>query len=111
MAIAIRLQRNGRTKKPVYRIIATNKQSKRDGRYLEILGTFNPMIEPPAVSLKEERVKYWVGEGAEVAGATRQLIIKNIPGLIEKREENKLSKIRAARKKRKERLAKTAKKK
>ncbi len=109
VTVSIRLQRHGKTKQAYYRIVATNKTSKRDGKYLEILGTFNPMIEPPAVTIKEERVKHWVSVGAEVLGITRKIIKNSIPGLIENRDDNQRSKIQLARKKRKARLAETTK--
>jgi small subunit ribosomal protein S16 len=105
VAATIRLQRHGRTKSPQYRLVATNHENKRDGKFIEILGTFNPKVEPPAVNLKEERIKYWIGVGAIVKGVSRKLIKDAIPGLIEKREDNVRKKIQAARKKRKARLS------
>lgn len=65
MAVRIRLTRKGTKKKPFYRIVAADGESPRDGSFLELLGTYNPMVEPAAVTLKEDRVKYWLGEGAK----------------------------------------------
>jgi len=109
VAVSLRLSRYGKTKKAYYRIIATEKQNKRDGNFIEIVGTFNPMIEPPVITLKEDRIKYWISVGAQVQGATRDIIRKKIPGLIENREEHQLAKVKIARKKRKERIAATSK--
>lgn len=106
MTVSIRLQRHGRTKKPFYRVVATNKTSKRDGKYLEILGTFNPMVEPPLITMKGDRIKHWIGVGAEVTGVTRKLIKAEVPGVLEARDDNQRAKIQDARKKRKARLAK-----
>jgi len=111
VATTLRLQRHGKNKKPFYRIVATNHQSKRDGKFIEILGTFNPNIEPPVITLKEDRVTYWMGVGATVKGVVRKIIKDKIPGIVEKREENVLRKLQAARKKRKARLGAKSKKK
>jgi len=65
MAVRIRLTRKGTKKKPFYRIVAADKEMPRDGRFLELLGTYNPMVEPVAITLKEDRINYWLGEGAK----------------------------------------------
>ena len=95
MAVALRLQRRGQTKRPFYRIVATTHDSRRDGRYLEVVGTYNPMVNPAQVSLKEDRVKHWVSTGAKQSDIVRSLIRKNIPGLIEAKEEIQKEKLQA----------------
>ncbi len=75
MAVKIRLTRKGTKKKPFYRIVAADIESPRDGKFLELLGTYNPMIEPPVVTLKEDRIKYWLSEGAKPS-TTVQSIFK-----------------------------------
>jgi len=75
MAVRIRLTRKGTKKKPFYRIVAADIESPRDGRFLELLGTYNPMVEPVAITLKEDRIKYWLGEGAKPS-TTVQSIFK-----------------------------------
>ncbi len=75
MAVKIRLTRKGTKKKPFYRIVAADIESPRDGKFLELLGTYDPMIEPPVVTLKEDRIKYWLGEGAKPS-TTVQSIFK-----------------------------------
>ncbi len=64
MAVKIRLTRRGAKKKPFYRIVASDIESPRDGRFLEILGTYDPMMDPAAINLKEDRIRYWIKEGA-----------------------------------------------
>ena len=72
--LAIRLMRTGAKKRPSYRIIVKEKQSKRDGAYLENLGTYNPTREPAEINLKADRVQYWVGKGAQPTDTVRRLL-------------------------------------
>ena len=58
MAVSIRLQRFGAKKRPFYRMVAADSRAKRDGRFLEQLGTYDPMLDPPAIRLKSDRVEY-----------------------------------------------------
>ena len=74
MAVRIRLTRKGTRKRPFYRIVAADIECPRDGRFLELLGTYNPMMNPAAVTLKEERVKYWLGEGAIPSTTVRSIL-------------------------------------
>jgi small subunit ribosomal protein S16 len=64
MAVKMRLARHGAKKRPFYRIVVANSESPRDGRFLENVGTYNPLREPAEVSLKLERVQYWLQQGA-----------------------------------------------
>lgn len=63
--VRIRLRRTGLKNQPTYRIIAADKESPRDGRYLEILGSYNPRTEPFTLELNEERVYHWLSQGAQ----------------------------------------------
>ena len=74
MAVKIRLTRKGTKKKPFYRIVAADIESPRDGRFLELLGTYNPMVEPAAVTLKEDRIKYWLDEGAKPSTTVESIL-------------------------------------
>lgn len=103
MAVIIRLARHGAKKAPYYRIVAAEKTKKRDGRFIELLGTYNPLLDPGVVQFKEERVKAWLNVGAQTSDTVRRLIQKSFPGLVEARTEAKLKKVRAARTARKER--------
>ena len=72
--LAIKLMRTGAKKRPSYRIVVKEKQSKRDGACLENLGTYNPTREPAAITLKAERVQYWLKRGAQPTDTVRRLI-------------------------------------
>jgi len=76
MAVKIRLARYGSKKRPFYRIVVADGRYQRDGRFLETVGTYNPMVEPSEVSMKEERVKYWLGQGAIPTSTGDSLIRK-----------------------------------
>jgi len=76
MAVKIRLTRKGTKKKPFYRIVAADVECPRDGRFLELLGTYDPMQDPAVVTLKEDRVKYWLGEGAEPTTTVKSILKK-----------------------------------
>jgi small subunit ribosomal protein S16 len=77
MAVRIRLTRMGRKKKPFYRIIVTNNETKRDGKFLDIIGTYDPLQEPAAVSIDTEKLNEWLDKGAEPSVTVRSLIKKN----------------------------------
>jgi small subunit ribosomal protein S16 len=107
VAVVLRLARLGKHKSPAYRVVATDKQNKRDGKFLEVVGTYNPVTSPAQVSLKEDRIKKWLNAGALPTEVVRSLIKRSLPGVIEAREEHKKKKIQEARRKRKERTAKS----
>ena len=72
--LAIRLMRTGAKKRPSYRVVVKEKQSKRDGAFLENLGTYNPTREPAEINLKADRVQYWLSKGAQPTDTVRRLI-------------------------------------
>ncbi len=74
--VKLRLARFGAKKRPFYRIVAMDSQGKRDGRYIEQLGTYDPMQNPPAVKLDVERVQYWLSVGAQPTEAVERFIKK-----------------------------------
>ncbi len=76
MAVRIRLARMGAKKKPFYRLVAADSEAPRDGRFLEILGYYNPMKEPPEVKVHEDKVNYWLSKGAGVSESARALLKK-----------------------------------
>ena len=76
MAVKIRLARHGAKKKPFYRIVVADIESPRDGRYLENVGTYNPLKEPAEVLIKEERVRYWMAKGAIPTHTVKSLFKK-----------------------------------
>ena len=77
MAVALRLMRLGKRHRPFYRIIVKNKRSKRDGAYLENIGTYDPLVTPAKIDIKQERLDYWLGKGAQVSEGLRRLL-KNL---------------------------------
>jgi len=74
MAVKIRLARHGAKKRPFYRIVVADQESRRDGRFIEIVGTYNPLKEPADVSLKNDRIDYWLGKGAIPTDTVRNII-------------------------------------
>ena len=71
--VRIRLRRMGLKGQPSYRIVATDKESSRDGRFLEILGMYNPRTDPSTIQLKEDRIYDWMSKGAQPSESAMQL--------------------------------------
>ncbi len=76
MAVKIRLTRMGAKKKPFYRLVAADSEAPRDGKFLEILGYYDPMKEPAQVKIDEQKVNYWLGKGAMVSDSAKALLKK-----------------------------------
>lgn len=76
MAVKIRLARHGAKKRPFYRIVVADVESPRDGKYLESVGTYNPLKDPAEVLLKEERIRYWMNQGAIPTDTIKSLFKK-----------------------------------
>ena len=72
----IRLARVGTTKKPFYRVVVIEKDRARNGRFIEIVGTYNPRTNPAAVSLLHDRIQYWVSVGAQLSDRVAKLVVK-----------------------------------
>ena len=93
MAIKIRLARGGSKKRPFYRIVAADSRMPRDGRFVEKLGTYNPLLPKDSedrVKMNLERVQYWLGEGAQVTDRISRML--EAAGVIEKKERANLKK-------------------
>lgn len=101
MATTIRLARHGRNKLPFYRVVVTDKENKRDGRYIELVGTVDPLKNPALINLKEDRIKHWVGVGALPSDTVASYISREIPGFLEEIEKERNEKIQSKRAKRK----------
>jgi len=89
MAIKIRLARGGSKKRPFYSIVAADSRMPRDGRFIEKLGTYNPLLAKDSeerVKMNVERVQYWLGEGAQVTDRVARML--EAAGLSEKKERN-----------------------
>ena len=89
MAMKIRLARGGSKKRPFYRIVAADSRMPRDGRYIEKLGTYNPLLPKDSeerVKMDMERVKYWLGEGAQPTDRISRFL--EAAGVLEKKTRN-----------------------
>jgi len=74
MAVKLRLMRMGKTKQPTYRLVAADARSPRDGRFIEIVGRYNPQTDPSTIDLDEAKVTEWLGKGAQPSDAVAKLI-------------------------------------
>ena len=76
MATVIRLTRRGKKKRPFYRIVVADSRMPRDGRFIEIIGTYDPLKDPGAVRIKEDRAAEWLKKGAQASVTVRRLFKK-----------------------------------
>jgi small subunit ribosomal protein S16 len=81
MAVKLRLTRVGKTKQPEYRIVAADSRSPRDGRFIEILGHYNPRTEPSTLSVDNDKAVKWLSQGAQPTDRVRKLL--EISGALE----------------------------
>lgn len=84
MAVKLRLKRMGKKKQPIYKIVAADSRSPRDGKFLEAVGIYNPLTKPHTIELKEERVNYWLDNGAQPTNTVKSLF--NQKGINLKRD-------------------------
>ncbi len=78
MAVRIRLSRFGRKKQPYYRIVVQNSEARRDGKFLDIVGTYNPMTEPNELNIQQDKLQGWLDQGAEPTTTVRSLIARGV---------------------------------
>ena len=90
MAVKIRLKRMGAKKRPFYRVVVADSRSPRDGRFIETVGTYNPLVEPAEVKLNEELVLSWLNNGAQPSDTVKNLLSN--AGIMKKFHEAKFSK-------------------
>lgn len=90
MAVRIRLKRVGAHKAPFYRVVVSDSRSPRDGRFIEEIGTYNPLTKEAQVSLDEEKALKWLQSGAQASDTVRNLFSK--AGIMTKFHESKLQK-------------------
>ena len=97
MAVKLRLTRMGKKKQPTYRVVATNSRTKRDGEYIELIGTYNPLTKPATIKLNEEVALKWLENGAIPSDTVKNLFkdagimkkfadLKSTPSKKEKKE-------------------------
>ncbi len=95
MAVRIRLRREGRKKAPTYRIVVTESTMPRDGRFIEIIGTYQPRLKDNSVTLKTERANHWLDVGAQPSDTVRSILRR--AGVLKARHEARLaSKLQSA---------------
>ncbi len=85
--VKLRLHRMGAKKAPSYRIVAADSRAPRDGRFIEIVGFYNPRVNPAEIKLDEERVMYWLNNGAQPTDTVRSILSKQ--GIMKKIHEQK----------------------
>lgn len=90
MAVKIRLKRMGAKKSPFYRVVVAESRSPRDGRFIEEIGTYNPLTDPAQVSINEESALRWLQTGAQPSDTVRELFRR--AGILKKHHEAKLQK-------------------
>ncbi len=74
MAVKIRLSRMGKKKQPIYKIVVADARSPRDGKYIEAVGIYNPIKNPAIINIKEDRIDYWLGVGAQPTDTVRSIL-------------------------------------
>jgi small subunit ribosomal protein S16 len=77
--LMIRLSRTGARKQPQYRVVVIEKERARNGRPVEIVGTYNPRTSPASIELKRERIDYWVSKGARMSDRVSKIVSKPVP--------------------------------
>lgn len=93
MALVIRLRRMGKTNRKTFRLVVLDKKAPRDGKYLEMLGWYNPFGEGDKnVSVKSQRVEFWMQKGAELSDKAKSLIKRAAPEAIKKAQPKKVVK-------------------
>ncbi len=84
MAVKLRLRRIGKKKQPIYKVVAADSRSPRDGKFLEAIGLYNPLTDPFTLDIKEDRAMYWLNVGAQPTDTVKSLLSQK--GIILKRE-------------------------
>lgn len=84
MAVKIRLRRMGKKGQPIYKVVAADERSPRDGKFIEIIGMYNPITNPATIEIKEERALYWLGVGALPTPTVKGLLSKQ--GILYKQD-------------------------
>ena len=90
MSVKIRLKRMGSKKRPFYRIVVADSRSPRDGRFIETVGTYNPLVEPAEVKLEKEDIMQWLNNGAQPSDTVRNLLSQ--AGNMKEFHESKMTK-------------------
>ena len=92
MAVKLRLKRMGSKQKPFYRIVAADSRCPRDGRFIETVGTYNPVKNPAVITVDEEKAIKWLNNGAQPTDTVRNILSKN--GIMTKYAESKKKQVK-----------------
>ncbi len=76
MAVHIRLRRTGTTRKPAYRVVVADSRAARDGRFIEIIGHYNPLSHPPVIKIELEKAQAWIKKGAQPSNTVKNLLAR-----------------------------------
>ena len=76
MAVHIRLRRTGTTKKPAYRVVVADSRAARDGRFIEVIGHYNPVTNPPTLKIETEKASAWIKKGAQPSNTVKNLLAR-----------------------------------
>ncbi|MEW6508033.1 MAG: 30S ribosomal protein S16 [Bacteroidota bacterium] len=87
MAVKLRLRRMGKKKQPIYKVVAADTRSPRDGKFIEAIGLYNPKTNPATIDIKEDRALYWLGVGAQPTDTVKNILTNH--GIILKQELTK----------------------
>ena len=79
MAVSIRLRRTGSTRRPSYRVVVADSRSPRDGRFIEIIGHYNPLTTPPTVKIDRDKAQAWIAKGAQPSNTVKKLMANVTP--------------------------------
>ncbi|MHA8111089.1 30S ribosomal protein S16 [Lactobacillaceae bacterium Melli_B4] len=90
MSVKIRLRRMGSKKRPFYRVVVADSRSPRDGRFIQIVGTYNPLVKPSEVKLEEDDIMKWLNNGAQPSDTVRNLLSN--AGIMKKYHDAKYTK-------------------
>ncbi len=78
MAVSIRLRRMGSNRRPAYRVVVADSRSPRDGRFIEVIGHYNPLTQPPTVKIDRAKAREWIAKGAQPSNTVKRLM-QNVP--------------------------------
>lgn len=76
MAVHIRLRRTGTTRKPAYRVVVADSRAARDGRFIEVIGHYNPLTNPPLIKIEAEKAVAWIKKGAQPSNTVKHLLAR-----------------------------------
>ncbi|PYM86113.1 MAG: 30S ribosomal protein S16 [Candidatus Rokuibacteriota bacterium] len=76
MAVHIRLRRTGTTKRPAYRVVVADSRAPRDGRFIEVIGHYNPLTEPPTIHIEKDKAAAWLKKGAQPSNTVKHLLAR-----------------------------------